>query len=148
MNYKKMVNFKWDNGSIFPIYPNTSGSFASQRRINKLKPVAIAILTQEHLKIESAFKTLSKSRDHNVIVDLHLEWAIEKIKNARMSSEDSDLHGESDGETIWISKNKINDSELLGVLLHESLHYCCTFNGHDICTKDEHRVMRMLGDDC
>jgi len=44
-----------------------------------------------------------------------------------MSSEYCDLHGESDGDTVWISKkNQINDAELLGVLLHESLHYCCT----------------------
>ena len=143
MNYKKMVNFRWENGSIFPSYPDTSGSHASQRRINKLKLVALAILNQESSKIEYAFKALAKSRGQHIQIEMHLDWASLKVENARMSNEDGGLHG----DTIWISKNKINAAVLLGVLLHESLHYCCTFNGHDICTKDEHRVMRMLGDD-
>jgi hypothetical protein len=65
MNYKKMVNFKGERGSIFPSYPDTSGSHTSQRRINKLKPAALAILNQESSKIEYAFKTLARSRAHS-----------------------------------------------------------------------------------
>ena len=42
----------------------------------------------------------------------------------------------------------MNDTYLLGTMLHESLHYICTFNGKDICSKDEHYVMSLLGDDC
>lgn len=147
MSYKKKVNFKWKNGNIFPCYPKTSGSFASQRRINKLKHITLSIIKEGAHIIENAFKTLAKSRGKRINVEMHLDWAEMKIKNARMANEDNGLHGISDGSTIWISKNKINDAELLGVLLHESLHYCCTFNGNDICEKDEHRVMRMLGDD-
>lgn len=148
MSYRKKVNFKWKHGNIFPCYPKTSGSFASQRRINKLKPIAGGIIRENAATIENAFKTLAKSRGKHIKVEMHLDWSIMKIQNATMSKEDSSLHGISDDTTIWISKNKINDAELLGVLLHESLHYCCTFNGNDICEKDEHRAMRMLGDDC
>ena len=49
---------------------------------------------------------------------------------------------------IWISSNKLSDDELVGTILHESLHYLVTFNGNDICEKDEHQVMAKLGDDC
>jgi hypothetical protein len=42
----------------------------------------------------------------------------------------------------------MNDTFLLGILLHEALHYCCSFNGKDICSKDEHYVMRLLGEEC
>lgn len=146
MSYRKMVRFQWAPGHIFPVYPPTSGSHASQRRVNKLKPVAVAILTEEATKVRRAFQTLARGRAKGIQLDL--DAACVKIENARMSPESGGLHGESDGDTIWISKNKINDAELLGVLLHESLHYCCTMDGRDICEKDEHRVMRALGDDC
>ena len=34
----------------------------------------------------------------------------------------------------------------MGTILHEALHYLCTFNGKDICEKDEHYVMELLGE--
>jgi len=73
-----MVNFNSENGCIFPRYPNTSGSHASHRKINMFNPVIMAILTQERVKIESAFKTLSKSREQHINVDMPLDWALER----------------------------------------------------------------------
>lgn len=109
-----MVRFQWAPGHIFPVYPLTSGSHASQRRVNKLKPVAVAILTEEAAKVRRAFQTLARGRGKGIQLDL--DAACVKIENARISPESGGLHGESDGDTIWISKNKINDAELLGVL--------------------------------
>tara|TARA_B110000008_G_C16952550_1_gene556880 strand:+ start:1185 stop:1592 length:408 start_codon:yes stop_codon:yes gene_type:complete len=134
--------------NIFPTYPNTSGSYVSQRRINKLKPKVIEILENKQAIILKAFQQLSARYSRPPVIQLHVEEAIQKVMNARVTGESGEMHGESDDYRIWIPKNKANDTLLFGTLLHESLHYICTFNGKDICSKDEHYVMRLLGDDC
>ena len=133
---------------IFPTYPDTSGSRVSQRRINKQKYLVIQTLERKEHDIRKAFKQLARRYSKLPKIELHLHRAIEKVRNARVTHESKDLHGESDDTRIWIPSNKINDVRLMGILLHESLHYICTFDGKDICSKDEHYVMRLLGDDC
>ena len=134
--------------SIFPEYPKTSGSYVSQRRINKQKAVVIRILETKQVQIFNAFKKLAARYSKPPIIELHIEAAIEKVRNARVTVGSDEMHGESDDYRIWIPKNKTNDTVLMGTLLHEALHYICTFNGKDICAKDEHYVMALLGDDC
>ena len=134
--------------SIFPIYPPTSGPFVSQRRINKLKPKVIHILKTKQDVIFRAFKKLAARYERPPVIKLHIDLAISKVENARVTSSSDTLHGESDDYRMWIPKNKCNDTLLLGTILHEALHYICTFNGKDICSKDEHYVMALLGDDC
>jgi hypothetical protein len=133
---------------IFPDYPKTSGSHVSQRRINKLKQEAIDIITKNERSIQLAFQKLASRYTKNIVIDLKLDVAVSKIQNAVVSRESEIDWGYSDDEKIWIPTIKMNDTFLLGILLHESLHYCCTFNGKDICSKDEHYVMRLLGEDC
>ncbi len=36
---------------------------------------------------------------------------------------------------------------LVGTLLHEALHGAATMDNREICEKDEHQVIRQLGDD-
>jgi len=134
--------------SIFPEYPQTSGSYVSQRRINKQKPIVIRILETKQVQISNAFKKLAARYSKAPIIELHTDAAIEKVRNARVTASSDEMHGESDDHRIWIPKNKTNDTVLMGTLLHEALHYICTFNGKDICAKDEHYVMALLGDDC
>jgi hypothetical protein len=134
--------------SIFPEYPKTSGSYVSQRRINKLKPIVIHILETKQPQILNAFKKLASRYSKMPRIELHVQDAIEKVRNARVTAGSDCMHGESDDYRIWIPKNKTNDTVLMGTLLHEALHYICTFNGKDICEKDEHYVMALLGDDC
>ena len=133
---------------IFPEYPNTSGSHVSQRRINKLKDEAIGILKKNERAIAMAFKKLASRYSKPPVIDLKLDIAADKIRNAVVSRESDCDWGWSDDEKIWIPSVKMNDTFLLGILLHEALHYCCTFDGKDICSKDEHYVMRLLGEDC
>ena len=133
---------------IFPKYPNTSGPYVSQRRINKQKNKVINILQQKKPQILSAFKQLAKRYSKKPVIELNIDQAIEKVKNARVIYSSNNLHGESDNYRIWIPSAKMNDTYLLGTMLHEALHYICTFNGKDICSKDEHYVMALLGDDC
>lgn len=133
---------------IFPDYPETSGSYVSQRRINKLKSKAIDIIIKNKTSIQLAFKKLASRHSKNINIHLDLNIAVSKIENAVISRESESDWGYSDDEKIWVPIIKMNDIFLLGVLLHESLHYCCTFNGKDICSKDEHYVMRLLGEDC
>lgn len=133
---------------IFPIYPETSGSHVSQKRINKLKKKAIEIITKNERSIHVAFRKLQSRHSKPITMDLKLEVAVHKIKNAVVCPGSDEDWGFSDEEKIWIPTIKMNDTFLLGILLHESLHYCCTFNGKDICSKDEHYVMRLLGEKC
>lgn len=134
--------------NIFPIYPNTSGSHVSQRRINKQKDNVIHILQTKKTQILSAFKQLAKRYSKPPKIELHIQKAIEKVKNARVTYESDDLHGESDDYRMWIPSGKMNDTYLMGTMLHEALHYICTFDGKDISAQNEHYVMRLLGDDC
>ena len=133
---------------IFPKYPNTSGPYVSQRRINKQKNKVINILQQKKPQILLAFKQLAKRYSKKPVIEINIDQAIEKVKNARVIYSSNNLHGESDNYRIWIPSAKMNDTYLLGTMLHESLHYICNFNGKDICSKDEHYVMALLGDDC
>tara|TARA_Y100000748_G_scaffold303839_1_gene310444 strand:- start:6998 stop:7450 length:453 start_codon:yes stop_codon:yes gene_type:complete len=139
--------FRWHAKHIFPIYPAHSGSRVSQRRINRLKPLAMAILQQEEKKIETTFRTyLRKKYQGRIKVNLGL--GLNKIQQAKLCPSDEGMYGESDETTIWVAKDKLSDSHLLGVLLHEALHYMCTIDGRDVNTADEHKVMQLLGDDC
>ena len=36
----------------------------------------------------------------------------------------------------------------VGTLLHEALHCLAMIDNKEICAKDEHQVIRELGDDC
>jgi len=134
--------------NIFPSYPNTSGSHVSQRRINKQKEAVIHILQTKQPQILAAFKQLAKRYSKTPKIKLHIEQAIEKVRNAKVNHASDDLHGESDDYRIWIGAAKMNDTYLMGTILHEALHYICTFDGNDICSENEHYVMRLLGDDC
>jgi len=131
---------------IFPEYPKTSGSYVSQRRINKCKPQVIEILRTKQTQILKAFKKLATRYSRKPRIELHIDEAIERVNNARVIREADGLWGESDDTRIWIPANKTNDTVLMGTILHEALHYLCTFNGKDICEKDEHYVMELLGE--
>jgi len=134
--------------NIFPTYPHTSGSHVSQRRINKQKDAVVHILETKQPQILSAFKQLAKRHSKTPKIKLHIEQAIEKVRNARVTYDSDDLHGESDDYRMWIPAAKMNDTYLMGTMLHEALHYIATFDGQDICEKDEHYAMALLGDDC
>jgi hypothetical protein len=134
--------------SVFPNYPPTSGSFISQRRINKQKESVINILQTKQSQILAAFKQLAKRHSKQPKIEMHFDQAIEKVRTAKVTYDSDDLHGESDDYRMWIPSAKCNDTYLMGTMLHEALHYIATFDGKDICEKDEHYVMRLLGDDC
>ena len=80
-------------------------------------------------------------------MQLDLKGAAGRVDNTSVCHDES-LYGESDGERIWIAKEKVNDAYLLGTMLHEALHYAARINNKYICEEDEHRVFRALGDDC
>ena len=100
------------------------------------------------MKILSAFKQLAKRYSRPPKIKLHIDQAIEKVRNAVVTHDSEELHGLSDDRRMWIPSAKCNDTYLMGTMLHESLHYIATFDGKDICEKDEHYVMALLGDDC
>lgn len=154
MNYKKLasgikgMHVIWKDGNIFPDYTFNSGSHVSQKRINKAIKVVVKILEDEENKIKRAFKELAnkKYKGKKINIDFDFKSSINRVKNAKVNKESDFVDGESDYEQIWINSNKMSDDLLIGVLLHESLHYLTTFNNKDICEKDEHYVMGLLGE--
>lgn len=133
---------------LFPMYPATSGSHVSQRRVHRIQGIAIELVRSKQALIEKAFRTFATKR-YNRPVRVKMLW---KNIEARILSaavcQDESVYGECDESQIWISKEKMNDIYLLGTMLHEALHYGCTFNGNWICEDDEHIIFRSLGDDC
>ena len=65
---------------IFPEYPKTSGSYVSQRRINKCKPQVIEILRTKQTQILKAFKKLATRYSRKPRIELHIDEAIEAFK--------------------------------------------------------------------
>lgn len=157
MDYKKYakslkgVYIRWskDANHIFPEYRQVSGSFVSQKRINVARKLVALILQQEERKIVRAFEELArkKYKGKQVVVDVNIQSAMQRVLTAKVKKDNDYDYGEADDESMWISACQLADDELVGVLLHEALHYIATFNGNDICEKDEHFVIKRLGDD-
>lgn len=145
----KGVRIKWSGQNVFPRYPSTSGSFVSQRRINKLKPLAIRILSEEREKILKVFTKFLQRKYHGMVkVRFDLAFATERIETTKVHTyKKGDVFGECDENKIFIAKEKMNDSYLLGTMLHEALHYSCTCNKNYISEEDEHKIFSLIGDD-
>ena len=149
-NSLKGVNLKWEAQKVFPNYTYKSGPIVSRKIIKRAVEVVRRILTHERKKIEKAFKTLADIRyGHNKArVTFDYDNAYRRVLATKLCPANEYCYGESDNTGIWICKNKIHYAELVGTILHESLHYFAYFNDKEICEKDDHYVMRMLGDDC
>ena len=155
MTYKKKCNsmkgvyLRWNNNYIFPEYNYNSGPIVSNKILRRAKKIVIDILTYERKKIEKAFKFLAKRyKDKSIQITYDYESAYRRIRSTKLCPSNDYCYGVSDGSQIWICKNKIDYAELVGTILHEALHYFAFFNNKEICEKDEHYVMRILGDDC
>ena len=155
MKYKKLskefkgMHIVWKDKKIFPDYKFNSGSRVSQRRINRAAKIVIQLLDEEEEKIKKAFKELAdkKYKGKKLKINYDFKSAKNRVQNAKVNKESDTVDGESDYDQIWINSNKLSDDELVGVLLHESLHYLTTFNNKEICEKDEHYVMKLLGEE-
>merc|ERR1711874_393541 len=155
MDYRKFSNtvkgmyIRW-GGDIFPDYRDVSGPHVSHKRLQRAKSIVVIILAQEEKRITRAFVEFCKRRYHgqNRVVTLDFQAAIQRVKNAKLQPDNDERFGESDGFTIWIARMKMSDEELVGTLLHEALHCLAMIDNKEICAKDEHQVIRELGDDC
>ena len=156
MSYKKLakstkgLSVRWSN-NLFPDYRKyMSGPDVSVKRIKRCVKIVKLILDENRNKITKSFTDFARKKYYNkninIIVDI--DSAIEAVNNTILHTDDDELYGESDGITIWISSIKMSDEELIGTILHESLHNICTINNKEMCEKDEHSVMRQLGDNC
>eukprot|EP00091_Calanus_sinicus_P024995 TRINITY_DN9295_c0_g1_i2.p1 TRINITY_DN9295_c0_g1~~TRINITY_DN9295_c0_g1_i2.p1 ORF type:complete len:158 (+),score=38.03 TRINITY_DN9295_c0_g1_i2:109-582(+) len=155
MDYRKFSNtvkgmyIRW-GGNIFPDYRDVSGPNVSHKRLQRAKPIVVLILQQEEKRITQAFVEFCKGRyrGQNRVVTLDFKAAIERVKDAKLQPDNEERYGESDGFTIWIARMKMSDEELVGTLLHEALHCIAIIDNKEICAKDEHQVIRELGDQC
>ena len=140
-SYKEIANstkgFKklhWGN-CLFPDYRDLSGPKVSRKRINRAKIIVKSILQQQRQKIIKAFEIFAKKKYYkqNPKTVVSITRAINMVENTTLYS-------------IWISAIKMSNEALVGTILHESLHNISTINGKDICEKDEHTIMKSLGE--
>ena len=138
--------------TIFPEYPATSGPRVSQRRINQAKGRVAETLVRHEDVIRRAFERLekrgaNKKRKGARRIVCFPERAMSRVASTRVCPSSEHILGESDDTTIYIAANKLNDAMLEGTILHEALHYYAEWeDSNDVCTKDEHMVMRWLGE--
>jgi len=153
-SYKEIANstkgFKklhWGN-CLFPDYRDLSGPKVSRKRINRAKIIVKSILQQQRQKIIKAFEIFAKKKYYkqNPKTVVSITRAINMVENTTLYTEDDCIYGYSDGYSIWISAIKMSNEALVGTILHESLHNISTINGKDICEKDEHTIMKSLGE--
>ncbi len=153
-SYKEIANltkgFKkihWGN-RLFPDYRDLSGPKVSRKRINRAKIIVKSILRQQSQKITEAFETFAKKKYYkqNPKTVVSIARAINMVENTILYTEDHCIYGYSDGYSIWVSAIKMSNEALVGTILHESLHNISTINGKDICEKDEHTIMKSLGE--
>lgn len=157
MSYKNQNNpflpsnlhVRWfnDRRLIFPHYRSVSGSIVTQKRIDRVKTFVKEIVREERHKVLAAFKAFCGSQ-----VRIRVNFAMDKIDRTKLSSTvcvDASCYGQTLGREIWITPMKMSDELLIGTILHEALHEMCTYRGGKyISEKQEHCVMRYLGDDC
>lgn len=68
------------------------------------------------------------------------------IQHASLYDSD-ECFGWCDGEHIWVSSGKMHYLNIIGTLLHESLHGTVLVPGRDELSEDEeHDAMELLGD--
>lgn len=156
MKYKQLakstkgLSIRWSD-NLFPNYrKNMSGPKVSKKRIKRCVKIVELMLDENRNRITKTFYEFAKKKFYNksVKVEVDIDSAIDAVNNTILHTDDDALYGESDGITIWISSIKMSDEELVGTILHESLHNICTINNKEMCEKDEHAVMRQLGDNC
>jgi len=133
---------------LFPDYRDLSGPIVSQKRINRAKIIVKYILRQESKKIIKAFETFAKKKyyNENPITVVDLDSAVSMVENSTLYTDDECLYGYSDGYSVYVSAIKMSNEALVGTILHEALHNIGTINGKDICEKDEHTIMKSLGE--
>ena len=144
----KGVYVRWHSNSshIFPNYREVSGSVVGMRRINRAKHLVNTIIDTEKTNIEREFRKRCTGTPK-----FDFEFAKEKVNTAKLSSvvkPDESVYGMTAAGTIWITPMKMSDELLIGTLLHEALHDICTINGNVLCERDDHHVLRALGDNC
>eukprot|EP00483_Globobulimina_turgida_P009054 UN09072 len=142
----KGIYIKWSKNPnhIFPDYRQVSGSHVSQKRINVAKQLVSLILRQEQRKIHRAFEEFArkKYRGKKMTLSVNIASAIKRVNTAKVKRDNDYDYGEADDENMWISACQLSDEQLVGTILHEAIHYIATFNGKDICEKDETFVLK------
>ena len=75
-------------------------------------------MLQEERRITRAFTDFVKRRyrGENRAVKLDFKAAVGRVKEAKLQPDNEERFGESNGFTIWISRMKMSDEELVGIV--------------------------------
>ena len=129
------------------IFPKYNKDHSPKRRITRYRLNKTKIQVKKILRskgfaqnIIDACSTLGKT---NISIQFSLSY--DRICGAQIAP-NLDCHGQCDRDTIEIDNRFMNDTFLLGTLLHETMHYLCLNNSRYMSENIEHHIMFALGE--
>ena len=123
----------------------------TQARLNRAKFQALRLVKKHEEDILLAFELAARDRSDKIKrVRVDIDKVSQRIRCCKLG-ECEGCYGESDDEEVYVNQNQVHTrNELIGTILHESLHYVCKeCRGHGLrymCTQAEHVAMTYLGE--
>ena len=134
--------------SVYPDYPEDTDVLVTDKRLSIAKWQAAQLFDEKGDEIRRRFTNyaLRKYRCKRRQIKFDNVGAVRRIKRAVLCYDDEEIWGRTDGHTIEISAGYMSYPQLVGTLLHESLHDWCRVRGRVMSCAGEHFCMHKCGD--
>ena len=125
---------------LFPDYDAFSPVVSTAGRVSYYSSRARERISTHAQEITRAARCI----DSEATVDLRVAYKkLKRVQRKRLKH----VWGQTDDTTIEISSARMQESYVVGTLLHEALHDCFTHgNGNPFTEEEEHVVMFRLGE--
>jgi len=135
-------------------------TLVTNARLARCKLQAVKRILDSPNRVLVAFERVARMSGHNykgkcprkraIGLEINLEELIKRARMCEIGSVSDNCYGESDDMEVLVSGVlPMTDSELIGTIIHEALHYICKVDrGYSycwMCTRDEHLAMEMYG---
>ena len=124
----------------------------TQARLNRAKFQALRLVKKHEQDILLAFELAARDRSDKIKrVRGDIDKVSQRIRCCKLGDTSEGCWGESDECEILVNQNQEHTfNELIGTVLHESLHYVCKecrgYGLRYLCTQAEHAAMTILGE--
>ena len=142
---------------VYPTIQQRPLKNLTRKMLSAAKIISIKLLRHDPAGVIEVYAKYLKAKYgiYQEQLKYDLEPAIKRIKNATFIRNRPDIFGETDGESIWISKSyKFTFNSLVSTIIHEALH--CTVKVYRptrqcdwkfLSEDDDHYCMWLLGED-
>ena len=142
---------------VYPTIRQTPLKHLTRKMFSDAKSISIKLLRYNPEGVIEVYAKYLKTKYgiYHEQLKYDLVPAIKRIKDATFIRDRPDIFGETDGESIWISKSyKFTFNSLVSTIIHEALH--CTVKVYRptrhcewkcLSEDDDHYCMWLLGED-